>query len=366
MSPPRAHRRSRRRSWLAKIARPAAVLIVLAVLIGGIAQIGRQSGPYDASVNRSFAAESAVVVEESNATGSSVRHLMGTMQGLDRQTLQIDLDEVVAQTVQQESQAAEFTGATSGGDLQGRLVAVLTARAQAVSGVRAAVDGLLGLHPLAVDAAGASGDGGTAAPTLLSSTDVADRIAAAGTLLAWSDRMYAAVRRSLVGLAGHARLPASRWITTTTTWAIGPVATEVDLIAASSSLGAVTDQLVLRAVLISPPALPSPTGVATAGVSTLSPTTKVVVSVVLSNLGSVDEPDATVQFTMAPQPAGAVMAQSRRGMVASGASATLAPVSFVVRPGHGYQLTVAIVGPPAETALAGSRLTQTLQIAPST
>ena len=115
MSPPRAHRRSRRRSWFARIARPAAVIVVIAVLIGGITQIARQSGPYDASTNRSFAAAGAVVAEESTATGSSVRHLMGTMQGLDRQTLQVDLDDVVAQTVQQESQAAQLSGADLGG-----------------------------------------------------------------------------------------------------------------------------------------------------------------------------------------------------------------------------------------------------------
>jgi hypothetical protein len=366
MSPPRAHRRSRRRSWLAKILRPAAVLVVLAVLIGGITQIAGQSGPYDASVNRSFAAEGAVVAQESTATGSTVRHLMGTMQNLDRQTLEVDLDEVVAQAAQQESQGAELTGATSGGDLGGRFVAVLSDRAEAVSEVRSAVDGLLGLHPLAVDGAGAKGSDVVAAPTLLSSTAVADRIAAAGTLLARADRTYATVRHSLVRLAGHAQLPASRWITTTTTWAIGPVATEVDLLAASPTLAAVTNQLVLRAVLISPPALPSPTGTATAGVSTLSPTTKVVLSVVLSNLGSVDQPRATVQFTMAPQPAGAVMTLTRRAAIASGSSATLAPASFVVQPGHNYQLTVAVEGPPGETALAGSRLSETLQIAPST
>ena len=98
------------------------MLVVLAVLIGGITQIAGQSGPYDASMNRSFAAEGAVVAQESTATGSSVRHLMGTMQNLDRQTLEVDLDDVVAQTAQQESQGAQLTGATSGGDLGGRFV----------------------------------------------------------------------------------------------------------------------------------------------------------------------------------------------------------------------------------------------------
>jgi len=366
MSPPRAHRRSRRRSWFARIARPAAVVVVIAVLIGGITQIARQSGPYDASTNRSFAAAGAVVANESTATGSSVRHLMGTMQGLDRQTLQVDLDDVVAQTVQQESQAAQLSGATSRGDLRGQFVAVLSERALAVSDVRAAVDGLLGLHPLAVTEATSTDTGGSAAPALLSSTETADRIAAAGRLLTRADRTYAAVRGALLHLPGHARLPASRWITTATTWAIGPVATEVDLVAASGTLAPVTNQLVLRAVLISPAALPSPTGVATPGASTLSPTTKVVLSVVLSNLGSVDAPDATVQIILAPQPTGPVVTLTRRAVVAAGSSATLSPAAFVVEPAHSYQLTIAVMGPQAETALAGSSLTETVQIAPST
>ncbi len=342
------------------------MIVVIAVLIGGITQIARQSGPYDASTNRSFAAAGAVVAEESNTTGSTVRHLMGTMQDLDRQTLQVDLDDVAAQTAQQESQADQLTDATSMGDLRGQFVAVLSERARAVSDVRAAVDGLLGLHPLTVTEAASTGSGGAAAPALLSSTEAADRIAAAGRQLTRADRTYAAVRRSLVHQAGHAQLPASRWITTATTWAIGPVATEVDLVAASGTLAPVTNQLVLRAVLISPPALPSPTGVATPGVSTLSPTNKVVVSVVLSNLGSVDAPDATVQFTLAPQPAGAVVTLTRRAGVASGSSTTLSPATFAVQPGHNYQITIAVVGSQAETALAGSRLIETVQVAPST
>jgi hypothetical protein len=230
--------------------------------------------------------------------------------------------------------------------------------------VRGAIDGLLGLHPLAVT--GAPGRSVAAAPILLSSTVAADRIAAAGTLLARADRMYAAVRHALEGLAGHARLPGSRWTTTANTWAIGPVATEVDLITASGTLAPVTNQLVLRALLITPPSLPSPTGVATPGVSTLSPTSKVVLSVVLSNLGSVDEPNATVQFTVAAQSTGVAMNLTRRAVVAAGSSATLAPASFSVQPGHDYQLTIAVVGPPAETSAAGSRLSETLQIAPST
>jgi hypothetical protein len=367
MSPLLTHRRSRRRSRTGRLVVLVGLLVAVAVLIGGLAHVGPQSGPFDAHINRSFAAQGAVLAQESNATGTSVRRLMATMPQEDRLTLQADLDDAVAQTSDQATGAAAL--ATKGG-VQNQFAAVFADRARAVTQVRSAVDGLLGLTPLAV--AGSPGAGGSAAgtPTLLSSTQATDRIAAAGRLLAGADRSYQEVRHALAGLAGHAMLPASKWITSADIWQIGPVAAQVDLVAASSTLRT-THELVLSAVGITPPALPSPTGAVTPGVSMISPTTRVTLTVVLTNDGSVDEPHAAVTFTLTPVPAtaGAVTTPAtatRTSSLAASRSVTLEAVTFHVKPGTSYQLAVAVAIPAGQTAAAGTSVSQVLQIAPST
>ena len=106
MSPLLTRRRSRRRSRAGRLVLLACVLVVAAVLIGGVARIGSQSGPFNASVNRSFATQGAVLVDQSNATGASLRRLMGAMQDQNRLTLQAGLDDVTAQAGDQATLAA--------------------------------------------------------------------------------------------------------------------------------------------------------------------------------------------------------------------------------------------------------------------
>ena len=364
MSPLKSHRRARRRSWSGKVVVLVVLGLIVALLVGGVTQIGRQSGPYDAHTNRSFAAQGGVVAKDSNLTASSVRRLMRDMQNLDRQTLQAELDAFTAQSAGQASRAEFLTTPAAAGAVQDQFAAVFADRAQAVRELQAAIDGLLGMHPLQVAGAPPSNGSATATPTLLSSTQATNRIAAVGGLLAQSDRSYAGVRRSLARLPGHARLPASKWITSAGLWQVGAVTTQVDLLATSTSL-AVTHRLALRVVEITPPALPSPTGVATPGTSVLSPTTEVELHVVLSNLGSVDEPHASVRFTLVPQPSGATATLTRRAAVAAGGSVSLAPASFSVKPGVSYQLTVAIKVPAGQTDVIGTALGELLRIAPT-
>ena len=362
MSPLLTRRRSRRRSRAGRLVLLACVLVVAAVLIGGVARIGSQSGPFNASVNRSFATQGAVLVDQSNATGASLRRLMGAMQDQNRLTLQAGLDDVTAQADDQATLAANLA---TNGSVEAQFATVFADRARSADETRSAVDGLLGLRPLSV--AGAPHASSTVAgmPTLLSSTQATDRLAAAGRLLGQADRSYRSVRRTLATMAGHARLPASRWITSPSTWQIGAVATQVDLVAASPTLAA-TPQLGLSVVQVTPPAVPSPTGVATPGVSVLSPTKTVVLNVVLTNNGSVDEPHASVTFTLTPQPTGVATTVRRGASVLATRSVSLAPVSFAVKPGSSYQLTVAIAVPAGQTVTAGTSFSEVLQISPDT
>jgi hypothetical protein len=338
------------------------VLVVIAVLVGGVARIGARSGPFRASVNRSFGEQGAVLVDLSNATGASLRRLMGAMPDQDRRTLQVELDDV---TTQAGNQAARAAALAVNGGVEGRFATVFADRARSADEVRSAIDGLLGLGPLPVAGAPAAPASEGGSQTLLSSTDATNRIAAAGRLLAQADRNYQVVRRSLAELAGHARLPTSRWITTPSTWEIGALATQVDLVAASTTLAAIP-QLGLSVVQITPPAVPSPTGVVTPGVSVLSPTQKVVLNAVLTNDGAVDEPHASVTFTLARLPAGTTATTRRSASVLAARSVSLAPVTFAVKPGNSYQLTVAIVVPAGQTVVAGTTFVEGLQISPGT
>jgi hypothetical protein len=363
MLPLKTRRRPRRRSRYGRVILVVVLAVVVAFVVGGITQIGRQSGPYYTSVNRSFAAQGAMVADESNVTGSSVRRLMGDIATLNRQSLQAELDTFTAQAAAQAAQAQVLTTPSSPGGVQGRFAAVFADRARAVSEVRAAIDGLFGMHPLAVAGAPTGSTAATATPALLSSLQATNRIAAAGRLLAGADRSYQAARHMLARLPGHARLPASKWISGADIWGIGAVTANVNLWVTSPTL-AVTHRLVLSVVQITPPALPSPTGVATPGSSVLAPTTTIQLNVVLTNLGSVDEPHATVQFTVTPQPTGAAVTVTRRAAVPAGGSGSLSPASFSVKPGLSYQLMVAIVLPAGQADATGTSQTEILQIAP--
>jgi hypothetical protein len=361
MLPHLPHRRARRRSISGQMVFLAVGVVLLALIIGGLTQIARQSHSYDVVLNRSLATQGSVVATNSNATGRQLNRVLATMQTQDRSTLQSNLDSVVNQSND------EYMQAVRAGSSQAQMAAPFTSvffdRAQATFQMRAAIDGLLGMHPLPVAGTPESG-GGASTPTLLSSTVATNRIAAAGTLLTRADQVYAGVRQSLRHSAGRGQLPTSVWVTNPQLWQVGSVATQVDLVAASTSLAAVHN-LVLRTVRLTPPALPTASGNSTAP-SVLTPTHTVSVSVVLSNLGSVDEPQASVQFSLALQPTGAVASQTRTAPVVAGGSVALNPVTFTVKPGSSYLLTVTVVLPAGQASSNGSPLEKLLQIAPGT
>jgi hypothetical protein len=339
-------------------------LVVVAILVGGLTMVSRQSGPFDTSLNRSFASAGGVVADQSNVTGSDLRQLMKGLPTAGRLQLQSGLDAIVQRSAQQSTQAASVTDATGGGT-RAQFASVFSDRAAAALQVREALDGLLGLHPLPVAGAPQVTGASTRAPTLLSTSEATSRMTAAGALLERADATYRSVRRALARSAGHARLPASAWVTNEAVWQFDAVATQVEDASTSATL-ATTHKVQIRTVRISPPALPSPTGVTSPSSSTLSPTHQLGVSVVISNLGSVDETRVTVQFTLTSLSASLTSTVTRSSAVPTGRSVALNPVVFAVKPGQGYQLTVAVVLPAGQSDLTNTSVTQALLIAPGT
>jgi len=88
------------------------VAVLAALLVGGLAEVSRQSQGYDAASNRTLAAQGTVVAEQSNATASSATALMNTIQSQNRPGLQILLDSLVQQTADESSRAAAAAEAT--------------------------------------------------------------------------------------------------------------------------------------------------------------------------------------------------------------------------------------------------------------
>jgi hypothetical protein len=338
------------------------VAILAALLIGGLADVSRQSHSYDTTTDRALAAQGSVVAKQSNATASSATALMNTLQSQNREGLQIALDSLVQQTADESTGAAAAAGPTQ---LGSDFATVFADRARSMRDLRAALDGYLGMQPLAV--AGASTTtASTDAPaaTLLTATEATDRIATAGALLARSDSLYGSVRRALRTAAGNGRLPKSAWVHDQQLWAPGAVASEIGLMSTSPSLAPV-HYLALRTVRISPPALPTPQG-GSANVSVITPTTQLAVNVVLANDGSVDEPHATVHYTVANQSSGATSSRTHTVALAAGSSQALPTAKFGVIPGNTYVLTVSVDVPPGQTQLAGTAVQYALAISQAT
>ena len=213
MSPRRPRRRARRRSPARPVTLLIAAVVVLAIVVGGLTQVSRQSQGYDANSDRTLAAQGTVVADQSNATAVTVRKVVNDLSSENRQQLQAALDSAVQQTADESARAKVAAGVDAAGPVATQFTTVFAERAQSMTQLRAAVDGFLGLQPIAPADTPAeqlpppiAGNAG-----LLSATEATNRIAGAGALLAHSDALYRTVRRSLAGgvRARKASLPRS-------------------------------------------------------------------------------------------------------------------------------------------------------------
>src|SRR5580692_6383400 len=148
MSPRRPRRRARRRSQARSIVLLVAGMIVLALLIGGLSQVSRQSQGYRMTSNRALAAQGAVLADQSNATGSQVRKLVNSVSSETRQGLQAGLDAVVEQTSDQSAQADLAVHDNPLGSVGSEFATVFAERAESMDQLRSAVDDYLGMQPI--------------------------------------------------------------------------------------------------------------------------------------------------------------------------------------------------------------------------
>lgn len=353
---PPFERRRRRRSRTTIVVVVLVAVVALVLLIGGVARVGRASGPYSTDVNRSYAAEGSTLVDRSNKTGAQLRTLLRRMPGLTRPALQQQLDSLVTASAQVSTNGAALAPPTPSGDLGRDFAGVLADRAEAVAEMRMAVDGLLGMAPLPV--VGAPTTSTTSAPeTLLTSDQATTDLTSAGQLLQAADRAYAGVRRQFRAAPGGAVLPRSVWLRGP--WTAGTAATLVDQVSGSSSLLADHRVVLLpHGIRLTPPVVPPTTPPPPA--ATVTPTHSLSVTAVVANEGNVDEPATTVSVAVQ---GGAT--HSRSVDLAAGRSQAVVLPSIPVTPGQTYVLTVSVTPPAAETDRTGTTRTFTIKVAPA-
>ena len=98
-----------------------AVVVVLAVVVGGLTQVSRQSTSYDANSDRTLAAQGTVVADQSNATSATVRQVVDGLPTQTRQGLQAALDGAVLQTSDEAARAQVAAGSTPLGGMATQL-----------------------------------------------------------------------------------------------------------------------------------------------------------------------------------------------------------------------------------------------------
>lgn len=336
--------------------------VILFLFVGGLAYVGRTSGPYHASIDGSFGAQARVVVAGSNDLGTSLQALLGQMAGDRRIQLSDTLDSLVAhgESLLADAQAAD-SPAPEGGAGAGFLRA-MTERAEGLERLRNTLDGLLALTP----------DGAPAAslPKPVTATEADAELAAIGRLLVGADRTYAIARREFAVVPGGSRLPASVWVPQPVVWEPGAVETTVNQLTSAPALAPFVD-VHLVAVGLTPAVLPAlppvkgqPQGPALpAGVAEVPPTCTVSVTAVVRNDGSVSVSKVPVEAAVAAVSGGPPFPVEKVVTLAPSASVAVTLPLMPVVPGKTYDVAVSLVRPRGQTRPNGQE-TAEIAVAP--
>ncbi len=366
----RRRRRGRRRTGLALLV--AVFGAAIALVVAGFADVGSRSGPYERAVDRSFAVQARVVVEQSNRSSEQLARLLGslTSPGVQRLVLQQELDGLVADTEAAYRAALDLATPPPAAGAGAALAAAMGDRARAMSRLRGAVDGLLGSAPLpVVRGPGAATTVGR--PAGLGTTQAATgELAAVGTELVHADGVYATLRRAFSTQPGGQRLPRSVWVPDQRAWGSQSVGGLVAQLAGAPAL-APRHRLVLvgTATGLRPAPLPPPPAGGITGVSVVPPTRWLTVTTVVANLGNVAEQGSVVAVTLhlVGQQGGRGAAPSARQRLSIPPGGTVAVElgRLAVSPGATYGLTLSVDAPAAQADRSGLVQQLTVEVAPT-
>jgi len=379
------------------------IMLVLGVLVvGSVVEIHAQSAPYRRMTDQGYAQLASSVIEASNQTGARLAAVINVAPTIPNQRLpntargeiQQGLDAAVSTSSEEARQAQQLTPPSPSDDVARQLTAIFVSRAAAVVIVARTIDQLLGMAPLSI--AGAPSTTTTTSPNsaaLISVAQASQQLAVEGTQIEREDRAYAALATRLrngknTG-SGPIRLPASVWAPSGAPLSSAQLADTAAPLKAAVAL-VPYHQMVITAVGLAPPAVPSSTpndaaGSGIVGISCdapsstvagptptrLPPTSSVTPLVTVSNCGTVDEANVTVTETLAlagpagagPLPAGTSGSSARTVVTTvSGQSRSLDLPALDVAKGNNYTLKVTLTPPAGQEDPAGTSQQFLLQI----
>ena len=373
------------------------VVVVLGVLvIGSVVEIHAQSAPYRRMTDQGYAALASPVVNASNQSGARLAAVINTAPNIPNQPLpntargeiQQGLDVAMSATAQEAAQARALTPPSPTDDVASQFTAILEERAAAAASVVATVDQLLGMSPLPIAGAPTTTTTSSAQPSpVISVSQASQQLAAAGTRIEQADRAYAVWARQLrqgkIAGAGPIRVPTSVWAPPGSPLSSVQLGNSAGLLNAAVAL-VPFHQVVITAVGLAPPAVPSATPNDPAGSGTIAtscnppnptstvagpiptilpPTGSVTPLVTVTNCGTVNEPNVTVTETLVlvdapgtgPPPAGASGSSARTSVTTlAGQSQALSFPALTVASGHNYTLTITLSPPTGQANLAGT------------
>ena len=355
----RRSRRKDRRITVGLVAAGLAVAVLLGLVINGIVSGATSSTGYLQLVNRSFAAQGNAIFQQQNVDGAQLTRVLTRAPLESRRVLQQQLDLLVRSTSAQVEQAKNATSPSPSGDLGPRFVRIVSERAQGVSGIRSAIDGLLGMTPLPI--AGSPRATPIAPPPLISSTEAITQLTHAGALISTADAAVLGLRQAVAAAPGSAQLIHSVFIKDPSLLEAPAMNAFVGSLESSTSL-TIVHELNLLAVALRPAALPTPNS----QVTNLPPTTKVVVTAVVRNLGNVAERPVVVTASVTPVSGGVADSVTISTQVGAEGVVSVTLPALSVRPGTTVSLQVAVSPPAGQAGTAPLSQTQTLVIAPAT
>ena len=341
------YRRSRRR---ARARRPRGRGLRLSSwppsLIGACRRAsGPDRDPSDTSVNRSFGAQGAVLVDLSNGH----RRLPAPADGGDAGSGSTDSPGRAGRRHGQAGdQAARAAALASNGGVEGRFATVLADPAQSADGLRSAMTACSACGPCPWPARRPPPRPGRPPRRRSSSTQATDRIAAAGRLLRPADRSYQGCAAPWPPWRGTpaSRLPVDHHAEHVADRRAGD---QVDLVAASRPWPPSTARP--QCGPGHPARSPVPDRCGHARGLVLSPTqTRGAERRPHERRHGRRAPLPSVTFTLTPLPTGTATTAKRAASVLAARSVSLAPVTFAVKPRNSYQLTVAVAVPAGQPA----------------
>lgn len=354
-------RRSKKRSTrsiVGFLVAGALVLGLAGLFVNGVVSAASSSTSYRAVINESFAAQANSIFAAQEPDGLALSRLMVNMPNLTRPVLEQKLDALASSTASSAAAAADASSPPPSAGVGERFATIVEQRARGVKLIRSTVERLLGMTPLP--------PAGTTARTpaekpLISSSEAAARLDAAGAQLISADEAVGPLRTDLRREPGHAFLERSVFLTSRALFSPTSMAALVHALVSSASL-AVVHQLSIVAVSLVPAALPTPGATST----NLPPTRHLVVTVVVGNEGTVTERPVVVTASLTPQGSGVSSSARAQGAARPGSAVSLVLPALQTRPGSTVTLNISVAPPPGQRDTSSLTRTYTVVVAPAT